>query len=294
MVWVPGGTFMMGNDEPSMPDAKPIHKVTVDSFWMDATEVTNAQFEKFVKATGYRTTAERPPDPRQFPGVPADKLVAGSIVFRQPREEGEAWWEYVQGACWKNPEGPGSDLQGRENHPVVHVSWDDATAYAKWAGKRLPTEAEWEYAARGGLAGKRFVWGDEERPGGKWQSNIWQGRFPFQNLLQDGHFGTAPVKSFPPNGYGLHDMSGNVWEWCADWYRPDYYKESPERNPRGPGTSLDPQEDDEGARTRKRIQRGGSFLCSEGFCIRYINGGRGKGEVESSHSHVGFRCAKSP
>ena len=298
MLWIPGGTFKMGSDHPAFRDAKPVHDVTIDGFWLDEHEVTNAEFRKFVEATGYVTIAEQKPDPREFPGVPEEVLVPGSIVFLSPGKDvplndPRGWQHYVPGACWKHPEGPGSDIKGRENHPAVHIAWDDADAYAKWAGKRLPTEAEWEYAARAGLDQKPFVWGDDKNPGNRWMANIWQGKFPAENLREDGHYRTAPVKSYPPNAFGVYDISGNVWEWCADWYRPDYYRKSPRLNPEGPPDSYDPQEPDPGAARRKRVQRGGSFLCSDLYCIRYMPGGRGKGDVHSSHSHVGFRCAKS-
>ena len=294
MVWVPGGWFWMGSDFEPFRDARPVHLVYVDGFWMDRTEVTNAQFAKFVAETKYVTVAERDPDPRDFPPeTPKEKLVAGSIVFMPPKgavdlHDFRAWWQYVKGANWRHPEGPGSSIEGRENYPVVHVCWEDAVAYAKWAGKRLPTEAEWEFAARGGLDRKRYTWGDELKPGGKWMANIWQGEFPHQNTKEDGFAGAAPVASFPANGYGLHDMSGNVWEWCADWYRPDTYTREPRRNPQGPADSHDPQEPG----VPKRVQRGGSFLCSDQYCLRYINGGRGKGEVKSAASHIGFRCVQ--
>lgn len=292
MVWVPGGWYWMGDEQ--FPDAQPVHLVYVDGFWMDRTEVTNAQFARFVKETGYRTIAERKPDPQEFPDVPADKLVAGSIVFTPPARavdlnEHLQWWKYVPGANWQHPEGPGSNLDGREQHPVVQVAWHDAAAYAKWAGKRLPDEAEWEFAARGGLDRQRFCWGNELKVGGKWQSNIWQGEFPHQNTEGDGFRGTAPVGSFPANAYGVCDLSGNVWEWCADWYQPDYYASSPRRNPLGPGSSFDPQEPG----MPKRVQRGGSFLCSDSYCVRYLPAGRGKGELSSAASHIGFRCVKS-
>jgi formylglycine-generating enzyme required for sulfatase activity len=261
---------------------------------MDKTEVTNAQFAKFVDAAKYVTIAERPLDPHDFPGVPADKLKPGSIVFSPPDKPVSldnplTWWKFIPGANWRHPEGPQADLVGRENHPVVHISWHDAVAYCEWAGKRLPTEAEWEFAARGGLEGKRFVWGDQLKPNGKWMANIWQGRFPVENTADDGYKGTAPAASFPPNGYGLYDMAGNVWEWCSDWYRPDYYRDAPLRNPKGPTSSYDPNEPD----TPKRSQRGGSFLCSDQYCVRYQPGLRGKGEPKSAQSHCGFRCAKS-
>ena len=292
MVWVPGGEFWMG--DPSHPDSLPLHRVTVDGFWMDRTEVTNAEFARFVRATGYVTVAEKKPDPRQFPDAPPEKLEPFSAVFTPPKCPCELdnhlqWWKAVPGADWRHPEGLDSNLDGRENHPVVHVCWSDAVAYAKWAGKRLPTEAEWEFAARGGLDRKRYVWGDELTPGGKWQANIWQGNFPNENTAEDGFRGTAPVGSFPPNGFGLYDMSGNVWEWCADWYRPDYYEHSPRYNPHGPDDSDDPLEPDR----PKRVQRGGSFLCTDQYCTGYLPGARGKGDVESGSSNVGFRCVRS-
>lgn len=286
MVWIPAGQFWMGSEDAAFMDARPVHQVTLDGFWMDRTEVTNAQFAKFVEETGYKTFAEQP----------TDGTKAGSIVFKPPAgkvslENPLVWWQFVDGANWRHPDGPGSSIEGKEKHPVVQVSWNDAAAYAKWAGKRLPTEAEWEYAARGGLDRQRFCWGDELLPGGKWQANIWQGDFPHENTKADGYERTAPVGSFPTNGFGLHDMSGNVWEWCADWYRPDYYRVSPERNPQGPEstTSYDPNEPD----ILKKVQRGGSFMCSDLYCIRYLPGGRGKGEPNSAAMHLGFRCVRS-
>jgi formylglycine-generating enzyme required for sulfatase activity len=260
---------------------------------MDETEVTNEQFGKFIKATGYITVAERKPDPKDFPAVPEDKLMPGSVVFRPPPGEVSLdnhylWWEYVSGADWHHPDGPGSSIAGKERHPVVHVCWDDAVAYAKWAGKRLPTEAEWELAARGGLDRQPFVWGKEKVPGNQWKANIWQGNFPNQNSMEDGFRATAPVASFAPNGYGLYDMSGNVWEWCADWYRPGYYATSPARNPEGPDSSFDPAEPG----VPKRVQRGGSYLCADSYCGRYVPSARGKGATDSGASHVGFRCVK--
>jgi formylglycine-generating enzyme required for sulfatase activity len=292
MVLVPGGTFWMGDND--FPDAQPVRQVTVDGFWMDATEVTNAQFARFVRATGYVTVSERAPDPKDFPGVPPGELKAGSIVFTPPAtavplDNHGQWWSYVPGASWRHPEGPGSTIDGKENLPVVHVCYDDAVAYAKWAGKRLPTEAEWEFAARGGLARKPYAWGDEQKPAGRWQANIWQGNFPSENTAEDRFPRAAPVGSFPPNPFGLHDMAGNVWEWCSDWYREDAYALGPARNPQGPADSLDPLEPG----LPKRVQRGGSFLCSDQYCVRYKPGARGKGEVSSGASHVGFRCVRS-
>ena len=247
MVWIPGGTFWMGSQDEEYADARPVHEVTLDGFWIDRTEVTNAQFAEFVRATGYVTVAERKPEAKDYPGVPVEKLVAGSIVFSPPPGKvslGEplSWWEYVAGASWTHPEGPNSGIAGREDHPVVQVCWDDALAYARWAGKRLPTEAEWEYAARGALDRADFCWGTELRPDGKWMVNNWQGKFPQENSAEDKFVRTAPVGSFPPNGYGLYDMAGNVWEWCADWYLPSYDDSGSNRNPRGPTSSYDPNE----------------------------------------------------
>ena len=294
MVWIPSGEFTMGSDDEAMSDARPLHKVGVDGFWIDKTEVTNQQFEKFVKATGYVTVAEKAPDSAAFPGVPKEALVPGSLVFSPPvgrvsLDNHLAWWRYVPGADWRHPTGPESTIKGLENHPVVHVCWDDAVAYAKWAGKRLPTEAEWEYAARGGLEGKRYCWGDELMDGKKWRVNNWQGIFPSENLEEDGFNATAPVGSYASNGYGLADMAGNVWEWCSDWYQPGY-DPTARKNPKGPESSYDPAEPG----MPKRVQRGGSFLCSDLYCVRYLPGARGKGATDSGASHVGFRCVQSP
>jgi formylglycine-generating enzyme required for sulfatase activity len=292
MAWIPPGSFEMGSDA-GPPDERPRHRVTLKGFWMDRYEVTNAEFEKFVQATGYKTVAERPPDPAQFPGAPKEMLVPGSLVFSPPNSAVDLdnyanWWRYVPGANWRQPEGPNSNLRGREQHPVVHISWEDANAYAKWAGKRLPTEAEWEYAARGGLQGRLFTWGDQQRPGGRWVANIFQGDFPHRNTGQDGFMGTAPVGSYPANGYGLFDMAGNVWEWCSDWYRPDAYRTHSPENPQGPADSFDPNEP--GA--VKRVQRGGSFLCNDVYCTGYRPGARMKTTPDTGLSHSGFRCVK--
>jgi formylglycine-generating enzyme len=298
MVWIPGGTFWMGCDACDMPDAAPSHQVAVDGFWMDKTPITNAQFEKFVKATGYKTVAERKPDPKDFPGAPAEKLVPGCAVFTPPShdvslDDPYAWWRYVPGANWKNPEGPGSSIKGREDHPVVHIAWEDADAYVKWAGKRLPTEAEFEFAARGGLDRKLYSWGDELKPGGKWMANIYQGSFPSKNSAEDGYGGTSPVTAFPPNNFGLYDVAGNVWQWCSDWYRPDYFEklaaQGVVKNPKGPDSGFDPQEPG----VPKRVQKSGSFLCSDQYCERYLVGSRGKGAADSGASNVGFRTVKS-
>lgn len=280
----------------AMEDARPIHRVYVDGFWMDKTDVTNAEFEKFVRATGYVTIAEQRPRAEDFPGVPLEKLVPGSLVFTPPSHavslnDYSQWWSYVPGANWRHPAGPGSSIRGKENFPVVQVAYPDALAYARWAGKRLPTEAEWEFAARGGLTGKLYPWGDEMRPGGKWMANTYQGHFPDRGDAVDGYSGISPVASFPANEYGLYDMTGNVWQWTNDWYRADYYatlaaSEKVARNPHGPETSYDPAEPG----IAKRVQRGGSFICTAEYCSRYILGTRGKGEVSSATSHLGFRC----
>jgi sulfatase modifying factor 1 len=305
MVWIPGGVFSMGAQDPpernevamsATRDSRPIHRVYVDGFFMDATDVTNAEFAEFVNATGYVTIAERKPRAEDFPGAPPENLIAGSVVFSPPGHPVPLashflWWKYIGGANWRHPLGAASDLLDKANYPVVHVAYDDVVAYAKWAGKRLPTEAEWEFAARGGLAGKPFVWGDTFRPDGQWMANTHQGLFPSQDSGSDGHAGIAPVAQYPPNGYGLYDMSGNVWQWTSDWYRPDYYRQLATsarvtRNPPGPDSSYDPAEPGQ----PKKVHRGGSFLCTDQYCSRYIVGTRGKGEVSTGTNHLGFRC----
>jgi len=281
-------------------DARPIHRVYVDGFWMDETDVTNEQFEQFVRATGYVTVAERTPRPEEFPDVPPENLVAGSLVFSPPDsvvalDDHSQWWLFVEGASWRHPLGPNSSSAGKARFPVVQVAYEDALAYAKWAGKRLPTEAEWEFAARGGRAGEPYVWGDRLRPDGRWMANLHQGRFPSDDEGADGFVGISPVAQFPPNGYGLYDMAGNVWQWTSDWYRPDYYAHLARsriapRDPRGPESSYDPDEPD----ARKRVQRGGSFACTPPYCSRVMVGTRGKGEVGASTNYLGFRCVRSP
>jgi formylglycine-generating enzyme required for sulfatase activity len=309
MVWIPGGEFSMGCRVEGealccLPgvtrDALPIHRVHVDPFWMDATEVTNAQFQAFVAATGYVTVAETKPTQAEFPTAPPENLVAGSTVFTPTREQVDLgdfyqWWNYVAGASWRHPLGPASDIKGRENHPVVQIAYEDAVAYARWAKKRLPTEAEWEFAARGGRAGALYPWGDELKPGGKYVANIYQGDFPVEggDTAEDGFAGIAPVARYAPNAYGLHDVAGNVWEWCSDWYRADAYAElaargGVARNPRGPDSPFDPAEPSE----KKRVHRGGSFLCTDLYCTRYMVGTRGKGEVRTGSNHLGFRCVR--
>jgi formylglycine-generating enzyme len=304
MVLVPGGEFTMGSDsEESWPDERPAHRVRVDDFWMDRHEVTNARFRAFVEATGYVTTAERPPDlaeilkqsPPGTPPPPKEVLVPGSLVFTPPDhavslQDFNQWWKWTPGASWRHPEGPSSTIDGKDDHPVVHVSWDDATAYAKWAGKRLPTEAEWERAARGGLEGKPYVWGDQAPSDSKIYANLWQGEFPHTNTARDGFARTSPVGSFAPNGYGLHDMAGNVWEWCADRFERDLYRNRAGRgviaNPVGPELRSDPE-----PFMPQRAQRGGSFLCSDSYCSRYRPSARHGCAPDTGMSHVGFRCA---
>jgi formylglycine-generating enzyme required for sulfatase activity len=307
MVWIPEGTFLMGTDDvESFPNERPAHQVHVDGFWIDKYDVTNAEFAKFVEATGYVTTAERPVNWEELkkelpPGTPKPDdgvLAPGSLVFNPtpapvPLNDLSAWWRWVRGASWRHPEGPGSSIEGWENHPVVQVSWDDAVAYAKWAGKRLPTEAEWEYAARGGLEGKRYAWGNEFRPGGRYMANTWQGVFPVHDTGEDGFVGSSPVGSFPANGYGLYDMAGNVWQWCSDWYRVDAYIEAASknvcRNPAGPAESFDPAD----TYAPKRVVKGGSFLCNPSYCASYRPSARRGTPPDTGSSHTGFRCVIS-
>lgn len=282
MVLIPAGKFMMGSED-GFSDERPVREVTMKAFFMDATEVTNAQFAAFIEATDYVTVAERPLDPKDFPGIPKEKLIPGAAVFI----EGTGW-DYVPGASWKHPEGPKSGIKGKEDHPVVQVSWEDAVAYAKWAGKRLPTEAEWEYADRAGRTALKYSWGNSEFSGESPQANIWQGNFPGNNEKLDGYAGTAPVKRFAPNPWGLYEMGGNVWEWCADWYRPDAYTTATNDKPQGPESSEDPNEPG----VPKRVMRGGSFLCAESSCVGYRPSARMKSSPDTGLMHVGFRCVK--
>jgi formylglycine-generating enzyme required for sulfatase activity len=293
MVWVPGGTFFMGDDR-FYPEERPVHRVTVDGFWMDEHPVTNAEFRRFVKATGYVTVAERPLDPAAYPDADPALLVPGSLVF-QPASgpvdlsDYRNWWAYVPGACWTRPEGPGSNLGGGERHPVVHVAYEDAEAYAAWAGKRLPTEAEWEFAARGGLDGAVFAWGEEFAPGGRLMANTWQGEFPWQNLLLDGYAGTSPIKSYRPNGYGLYDMTGNVWEWTTDFHtmRHPAGVDKPCCVPRNPRVDHPVAT---GEAIPRKVIKGGSHLCAPNYCLRYRPAARQGEAVDTSTGHIGFRC----
>lgn len=304
MVLIPGGSFQMGGDDSTgQPDEYPKHLVQVDTFWMDEHEVTNAEFAAFVAATKYITTAERPISkeelmqqlPAGSPEPDSSMLQPGSLVFTPPDhavdlQDVSQWWAFVPGASWQHPEGPGSNITGREQHPVIHISWHDAQAYAKWAGKRLPTEAEWEYAARGGLSNEIYPWGSEPLTTGNAKANTWNGNFPWRNTKTDGFYDTAPVKSYAPNGYQLYDMSGNVWEWCADWYDANYYQEGNKqtKNPAGPAHGFDPA--DPG--TPKHVIRGGSFMCSDEYCRGYRVSARMKTTPESGLSNLGFRCVK--
>lgn len=293
MVSISGGTFVMGSDD-FYPEERPARSVAVDGFWMDVHPVTNDDFRRFVDATGYVTVAERAPDPAQYRGIDPDVLVPGSLVFRPPPvpvplHDPRAWWAYVPGACWHRQEGPESSLDGRGRHPVVHVAFEDAEAYAAWVGKSLPTEAEWEFAARGGLDGAVYAWGDDFAPGGRMMANTWQGRFPWENLASDGYEGTSPVGSFPANGYGLFDVTGNVWEWTTDIFhahRPDEAVKSccAPQNPPGGSAGVIP----------RRVVKGGSHLCAPNYCLRYRPAARQGEAVDTSTSHIGFRCVLRP
>jgi formylglycine-generating enzyme required for sulfatase activity len=300
MVWIPGGEFEMGtlNAGEKNSEESPAHVVIVKGFWMDTTEITNAQFSQFAEATGYVTDAEKDFSAKDYPNVPAEALKGGSMIFQltpgvNPLQCGPGgptpWWKFTPGATWRHPQGPESDIKNKMNYPVICITWKDAQAYAEWAGKRLPTEAEWEFAARGGLQNKKFVWGDEEKPDGKFMANYWQGSFPGKDNGEDGFASIAPVKSFPPNGYGLYDMSGNAWELCEDWYSPKFYDISPKDNPLGPAAgTYDPKS----TGFTERVMRGGSWLCDDGYCFRYRPASRSGIDSISSTNHVGFRCVK--
>jgi sulfatase modifying factor 1 len=299
MVWVPGGSFLMGSED-FYPEERPVRRVEVDGFWMDEHLVTVAEFRAFVKATGYVTVAERPLDPAQYPDADPDLLHPGSLVFHQTRgpvdlRDVTQWWRYTPGASWRHPGGPGSTLDGLDRHPVTHVAAEDADAYAAWAGKELPAEAEWEFAARGGLEGAVFTWGDNEAPRGKVMANTWRGEFPWQNLKTGRWRGMTPVKSFPPNGFGLYDMAGNAWEWTSDYFvtHPAGHTQRACCTPRNPritsaADSLVPGQP--GAHIPRRVIKGGSHLCAPNYCLRYRPAARQGEAVDTSTAHIGFRC----
>jgi formylglycine-generating enzyme len=299
MVWIPGGTFRMGSND-HYPEEAPVHRVTVDGFRIDRTPVTNRQFKQFVKATGYKTFAEIPPDPKDYPGALPEMIYAGSLVFAAPPRvtnlrDWSQWWAFLKSADWRHPYGPRSNINTSDNHPVVHVSYSDALAYAKWAGKDLPTEAEWEFAARGGLDGAEFAWGNEFTPDGLHMANTWQGAFPTHNDNGDGYERTSPVMAFPPNGYGVHDMIGNVWEWTSDWYSSKHEADAPKAccipsNPRGGREqgSYDPSQPQ--IKIPRKVIKGGSHLCAPNYCRRYRPAARHAEAIDTSTSHLGFRC----
>jgi len=314
MAWIPGGEFLMGSDNQlARPNEKPTHRVHVKGFWMDRTHVTNAQFAAFVKATGYVTTAERKPDwetlrvqvPEGTPMPDDSQLVPGAMVFVGTESpialnDYSQWWRFVPGADWRHPQGPGSDIAGKEDHPVVQVSYEDAQAYARWAGKRLPTEAEWEFAARGGLEQATYAWGEEYQPGGKTMANTWDTRtrpFPVVSAKAGGAAGTSRVHTFPANGYGLYDMTGNAWHWVADWYRADYFQQLVGQgvidDPKGPSTSFDPDDQYTPPNAPKRVTRGGSFLCNVDYCLSYRPSARRGNDPYNPMSHIGFRLVVS-
>lgn len=301
MIWISGGRFLMGSDR-HYPEEGPAHLVTVDGFFIDLAPVTNRDFARFVAATGYVTMAERPPRPDDYPGADPRLLVPGALVFVPPADEGDAqdwtrWWRFIPGADWRHPQGPGSAIDARMDHPVVQVCHADALAYAQWSGKALPSEAEWEFAARGGLDGADYAWGEELAPGGVHRANTWQGRFPMENLAADGHVGTSPVTAFPPNGFGLFDMIGNAWEWTDDWYRPRHPEPAGKpccipRNPRGgpEAGSLDPLAP--GAAAPRKVLKGGSHLCAPNSCRRYRPAARQPQTLDTAAAHIGFRCVR--
>ncbi len=303
MVWIPGGTYSMGSND-HYPEERPVHKVTVDGFWIDRYPVTNERFTRFIETTGHITWAEIPPDPRHYPGALPHMLFAGSLVFVRPsgpvdRRNIGNWWTLMRSADWLHPQGPSTSIDGREQHPVVHVTYSDAEAFAKWEGKTLPTEAEWEFAARGGLDGATYAWGETLTPDGRHMANTWQGEFPWENCQEDGYEGTSPVGSYPPNGYGLFDMIGNVWEWTSDWYVPRHADEGASpccapKNPRGPREidSYDPHQPT--VRIPRKVIKGGSHLCAPNYCRRYRPAARFPEPIDTSTSHLGFRCIVRP
>jgi formylglycine-generating enzyme len=299
MIFVAGGTYRMGSDK-HYPEEAPVHRVAVDGFWIDRTPVTNRDFRKFVNDSGYVTFAEIAPNPADYPGALPHMLKAGSLVFTPPKDPVDQphwsrWWNFKCGANWRRPYGPRSTISGLDDHPVVHVAYRDAEAYAAWAGKALPSEAEWEFAARGGLDGAEFAWGDEFTPDGKHMANTWQGDFPRQNLCSDGFERTSPVTAFPPNNYGLYDMIGNVWEWTGDWYAPKHEADAPKAccipdNPRG-GSETDSYDSCQSdVKIPRKVLKGGSHLCAPNYCRRYRPAARHAQPVDTSTSHVGFRC----
>jgi formylglycine-generating enzyme required for sulfatase activity len=303
MVWIPGGTFLMGSDK-HYREERPAHRVTVDGFWMDRIPVTNERFGVFVERTGHVTFAEIPPKAEDYPGALPDMLFAGSLVFVKPEGRVDTrdfthWWKWLRGADWRHPQGPASGLDGLERHPVVHVTFADAEAFAQWEGKTLPTEAEWEFAARGGLHGAPYAWGNDFLPDDRYLANTWQGEFPRENRLTDGYEGTSPVGAFPPNGHGLSDMIGNVWEWTVDWYQARHAAEATKpccipQNPRGARAedSYDPCEPT--LKIPRKVLKGGSHLCAPNYCRRYRPAARYPQPIDTSTSHVGFRCIVRP
>jgi sulfatase modifying factor 1 len=301
MILIPGGTFRMGSDR-HYPEEAPVHRVTVGGFWMDRTPVTNRQFKEFVRATGYVTTAEVAPDPADYPGALPHMIYAGSLVFSPPGrpvdlKDWSQWWEFMKGANWRRPYGPKSNINALDNHPVVHVSHADALAYADWAGKHLPTEAEWEFASRSGRDGADYAWGDELAPGGAHRANTWQGDFPNQNKCDDGFERTSPVTAFPPNDYGLHDMIGNVWEWTDDWYTTKHTADAPKaccipENPRGGRAEESYDQRQPNIKIPRKVLKGGSHLCAPNYCQRYRPAARHAQPVDTSSSHIGFRCVR--
>lgn len=292
MVWIPGGSFTMGSTD-YYPDEQPLKKVEVAGFWIDKYEVTNTQFSEFVDATAYITVAERQLDPNDFPGIPTGQLKPGSVVFIMPTELANSGnltqqWQFILGAQWRRPTGPDSNLDGKEHHPVVHIAYEDALAYAKWLGHKLPTETQWEYAARGGLEQQTYVWGEEFTPNSIWQANTWQGMFPVLNTEDDGYVGVAPIGCYAANGYGLYDMTGNVWEWVSDWYYPKHQEVVPATQGKKK-TGYDPRQPN----VPVRVIKGGSYLCAKNYCMRYRPAARHAQETTLGAAHIGFRTVKN-